>query len=226
MNKIIYWSIVISLSLFAALIIFIVGTVFFLHMTPVSEPNVNYYQQVENKNTNTLPRVDNKPEPVHEEEEQIIVEQKADVTVEVEPVAVEKVQEPEPESKVIVTEELEREPVIQNAFEKAVNSERVKRGLTKLPVCTCLREAAETRATEINTTRVISHLRPNGDMFSVGLFCEFGVRGENLAFKVPMDTVVSRWIESPSHNDVMFRKYWKWFAVSVVGDTVAMEFGA
>lgn len=204
----------ILIGIVVAAIMYIVVVNLFLHSLPIDEPDYFQEELKPVESVATLPTIEDKPV-------------KEPVSV---PKRVEKVEKVEEAQKVVSVEQKPSQEVqikteTLNSFEKAVNQERTDRGLAPLVVSSCLREVAKKRAKEIQTAGVASHTRPDGTRFSFGTMCDFGVRGENLAYKVPLDTVVDRWIESPKHNDVMFRKYWAYFAVSVVGDTVAMEFG-
>ena len=94
---------------------------------------------------------------------------------------------------------------------RLVNSERTKRGISKLAVNSRLSVAAQKRAVE--TERKLSHTRPNGTSFSTILEdykIKYNVTGENIAYNYyTASEAMEGLMDSKGHRDNILNKKFK-----------------
>ena len=94
---------------------------------------------------------------------------------------------------------------------RLVNSERTKRGISKLAVNSRLSVAAQKRAVE--TERKLSHTRPNGTSFSTILEdykIKYNITGENIAYNYyTASEAMEGLMDSKGHRDNILNKKFK-----------------
>ena len=122
-------------------------------------------------------------------------------------------------------------PSLNAAIVARLNAIRDGRGLHRLSVATGLVAAARLHTREMDRTGLFAHESPDGTPFWRRVRKFYGAAGfrswsagETLVWQSPSATaadVVTTWLESPPHREILLDPAWREIGVSAVEDTAA-----